>query len=355
MKDRKGFYGYLYGMFFLVLIACSSQKNLPVQPLIVYPPLPDTARIQYLTSISSSDNTTIQRSKFSEFVLGEDESKQIKKPYGVAIHKGKIYVCDSGLGGLEIIDLNKKTFDYFLPEGAGQLRLPLNCFVDEDGNLFVADGERQQVVAYSITGTYISCFGEAENFRPTDVFVYKDEIWVTNVLDNHIYVYRKGTYSLLKKIPDVEKGEPGFLYQPTNLIVSDDKVYVSDMGDFNIKMYDHEGQFIKSFGSHGTQVGQFVRPKGIAVDRDKNIYVVDAGFENTQIFDEDGNLLMFFGGPYKGPGDLWLPAKVIIDYDNLSHFQHYVDPGYTLKYLVLVTSQFGPDKLNIYGAVEPKR
>jgi hypothetical protein len=26
-----------------------------------------------------------------------------------------------------------------------------------------------------------------------------------------------------------------------------------------------------------------------------------------------------------------------------------------LKYLILVTSQFGPDKLNIYGAVEMKK
>ena len=156
-------------------------------------------------------------------------------------------------------------------------------------------------------------------------------------------------------MPELDKEDPGFLFQPTNLFVTQDLVYVSDMGDFNIKMFDHEGQYVKSLGSHGTRTGQFVRPKGIAVDRDTNLYVVDAGFENTQIFDTDGNLLLFFGGPYKGPGDLWLPAKVVIDYDNLDYFRKYVDPGYDLKYLVLVTSQFGPDKLNIYGAIEKKK
>ena len=354
MKKQEIIRRYLYGILFLVFVACSSQKNMPVQSTVVYPPLPDTARIQYLTSISSSDNTTIQRSKFSTFVLGKQESKQIKKPYGVAIRDGKIYVCDSGLGGLEIIDLEKKTFDYFLPEGAGALRLPLNCFVDDEGSLYVADGERQQVVVFSKTGEFISCFGDAEKFRPTDVFVWKDKIWVTNVLDNHIYIYQKGDHSFIKKFPEVEKGQPGFLYQPTNLYVTDDQVYVSDMGDFNIKIFDHDGRFIRSLGTHGTQTGQLVRPKGIAVDRDSNIYVVDAGFENTQIFDREGKLLLFFGGPYKGPGDLWLPAKVVIDYDNLAFFEKYVDPEYSLKYLVLVTSQFGPDKLNIYGAVELK-
>src|SRR5208337_3284128 len=110
---------------------------------------------------------------------------------------------------------------------------------------------------------------------------------------------------------------------------------------------------ITSIGSYGTGTGQFVRPKGIAVDKEMNLFVVDAGFENTQLFNNKGQLLMFIGGPYKGPGDMWLPAKVIIDYDNLKYFKKYVDPKYDLKYLVLVSNQYGPDKINIYGAISP--
>lgn len=355
MIFTKTLYRLLHGMLILALLSCASQKSVTKMPAVLYPPAPDTAHIQFLTTISNSDNTTTQRSAFSKFILGEQQSKQIKKPYGVAIRNGKIYVCDSGLGGLEIIDLDKKTFDYFLPEGVGQLRLPINCAVDEDGTLYVADGERQQIVVFDRTGNYLTSFGESANYRPTDVFIYGDTIWVANVLDNHIYVYKKGTYNLLNRFPDLEKGAPGFLYQPTNLYVTQGELFVSDMGDFNVKIFSHTGQFISSFGSHGTKTGQFVRPKGIAIDKDSNIYVVDAGFENTQIFNRDGNLLLFFGGPYKGPGDMWLPTKVIIDYDNLSYFQKYVDPGYSLKYLVFVTNQYGPDKLNIYGAVELKR
>jgi DNA-binding beta-propeller fold protein YncE len=355
MKNIKDLKLFLILVLIIVLGSCSSKKNAVNQASVVYPAAPDTARVQYLTSISNSDNTSIQRSAFAEFVVGKQESKQIKKPYGAAIRNGKIYVCDSGLGGLEIIDLEKKSFDYFLPEGPGQLSLPLNCFVEEDGSLYVADGERKQIVVFNSEGNYITCFGETENFRPTDVFIFGEKVWVASVLDNKVYVYDKGTYRLLYSFPDAEKGAPGFLYQPTNLFVTHDRLYVSDMGDFNIKVFSHDGQFLSSFGSHGTQVGQFVRPKGIAVDRDSNIFVVDAGFENAQIFNPDGNLLLYFGGPYKGPGDMWLPAKVVLDYDNLPYFQKYVDPGYDLKYLILVTNQYGPDKLNIYGAVEIKK
>ena len=109
---------------------------------------------------------------------------------------------------------------------------------------------------------------------------------------------------------------------------------------------------LASVGSYGRGLGEFVRPKGIAVDRESNLFVVDAGFENAQIFNKEGKLLMFFGGNYKGPGDMWLPAKVALDYDNLKYFQKYVDAAFKLKYLIFVTNQFGPDKLSIYGAVE---
>ncbi|MBK6839081.1 MAG: hypothetical protein IPG90_13205 [Bacteroidetes bacterium] len=49
-----------------------------------------------------------------------------------------------------------------------------------------------------------------------------------------------------------------------------------------------------------------------------------------------------------------IPAKVIVDYDNLSYFQKYVDPAFDLKYLVFVTSQYGPDLINVYGRVETR-
>ena len=63
---------------------------------------------------------------------------------------------------------------------------------------------------------------------------------------------------------------------------------------------------------------------------------------------------MFFGGPYQAHGDMYMPAGVEVDYLNLSYFKKYVAPGYDLKYLVLVTNQFGPDKLSIYGRIELK-
>ncbi len=234
--------------------------------------------------------------------------------------------------------------------------MPINCSVDpSNGWLYVADADRGQIVVFDAAGRYASSFGDAEQARPTDVFVDDARIWVSDLGQRRVRVFDKASLSELEGIPRTREDGPGRLYSPTNVYVRDDRVYVSDFGDFKVKVYSHNGDYLTSVGSYGRGLGQFARPKGIAVDRDLNLYVVDASFENVQVFDRDGRLLMFFGGPYEGPGNMWLPAKVVLDYDNLEYFRQYVHEGFELKYLILVTNQYGPDRVSVYGFVEPRK
>jgi DNA-binding beta-propeller fold protein YncE len=158
---------------------------------------------------------------------------------------------------------------------------------------------------------------------------------------------------MLYSFPEMEPGDPGYLYQPANLSAEGDFIYVSDMGDNKVKVFSADGRFIRSAGGYGSYAGQLMRPKGIAVDSVSNLYVVDAAFENVQIFNSLGNVLMFFGGPYKTHGDMWLPADVTISYTGLEYFNRFVDPRFSLEYLIFVTNQYGPDKLNVYGFLQP--
>ncbi|NOX90397.1 MAG: hypothetical protein GXO77_15410 [Calditrichaeota bacterium] len=340
----------------ILLSACSHRltKEVTLDNIVVYPSPPDTARIQFLTKFSNSVDITGERSPFLRYILGKDKGKPIIKPYGISIHKGKIYICDTMLGGLEIIDLEKRTFEYFRPGGMGLLKKPINCFVDEQGNLYVADTGRKQVVVFNPDLTYKGSFGDPRKMRITDVFVAGRGIWVSDMESHTVHVYLKDNYKHVYQFPVGKPKTDPFLSSPTNIFVTPDYVYVSDFGSFKIKVYERNGTYVRSIGSYGKALGQFVRPKGIAVDRDGLLYVVDAGFENVQIFDPNDQLLLFFGGSYEGPGDMWLPAKVIIDYDNLKYFEKYVYKGFKLKYLILVTNQYGPDKVNVYGFVEPR-
>jgi DNA-binding beta-propeller fold protein YncE len=323
--------------------------------LVIYPPPPDTTRIQYLTSISASSDIKRKQSAFSRFISGEEVPKPILKPYGVTVSDSKVYICDTGLGGLVVMDLAAKSFEYFVPTGKGQLQLPLNCAADDKGSLYVADGNRRQIVVFDNERKYVTAFGETgDSFRPTDVSVKGNRIYVASVKDQKIFVYDLETDSLLFSFPSMEPGDDGFLYQPTNLYVDQSLIYVSDLGDNKIKIYSTEGKFLSFNGGSGSFAGQLMRPKGVTVDNNANLYVVDAAFENVQIFNKDGKVLMSFGGPYKGHGDMYLPADVTISYTSLEYFSKFVDDSFDLEYIIFVTNQYGPDKVSVYGFVKPK-
>jgi DNA-binding beta-propeller fold protein YncE len=345
--------------YYLVLIVClfaacstklAQKKNEPV----FYPPAPEPARIQFLTRFSNSLDFQGEQGGLREFVVGKDAGKPIIKPYGISTSKGKLYIVDTILAGLEIVDLATKKFEYFQPEGKGKLRKPINCTTDEAGRLYIADTDRKDVVVFDAQGEYITNIGQGLLQKPTDVSVAGDKIYVSDIKLQKVEVFSRQDSTHQASLPLSELTSEQKLFSPTNIFVKDDQIYVSDFGDFKIKVYTLTGDFIRSVGTYGRALGQFARPKGLAVDPDKNLYVADAGFENVQIFNPEGQLLLFFGGTYKKPGDMWLPAKVHLDYENLEYFQQYVDSAFELKYLIFVSNQYGPDKITVYGFVTPK-
>ncbi len=336
-------------------LACASQSTLSFEP-VLYPAPPDTARVQFLTAINSSHDLGASASLWQQLVgTNEEEAKGIAKPYGIAMLNGKIYVCDTFINGLDIIDLEGQSLQFFQPGDAGRLMKPINCFVDDDEMLYVVDTQRREVVVFDSLGAYDGAFGGGGDVKPADVFVSEGRIWMTDVSSGQVRVYDRISREFLFAFPDAEPGTPESLTAPANIYVTWQGVYVSDVLVGKVNVYDRDGAYLRTVGSYGGGFGQFARPKGIAVDREENLYVVDAAFQNVQMFDSNGDLLMFFGGPGTDPGDMTLPAKVIIDYDNVKYFEQYVGNDLNLRYLILVTNQYGPQKVAVYGFVGPPR
>jgi hypothetical protein len=44
-----------------------------------------------------------------------------------------------------------------------------------------------------------------------------------------------------------------------------------------------------------------------------------------------------------------LPAAVKIDYDNVALFKRFAAPNFNVEYLILVTSQVAPNKIDVFG------
>ena len=126
-------------------------------------------------------------------------------------------------------------------------------------------------------------------------------------------------------------------------------LYVTDRVTAQISKFDAEGSFVRTFGRMGDAIASFVRPKGIAVDRENRIWVVDAGTHVCKIYNDEGRLLLYFGMVSNRPGMMYVPATVTLDYDNVDLFQEYAVEGAQLEFLVIITNQFGPHKISIYG------
>lgn len=335
--------------------ACFRQPALstPADPVIVYPDPPAQPRIQYLTSFSTSGDFKKPQSAFNKFIFGEENELAIIKPYGITVHKNKIYICDTGLGGLEILNMEDQTFEYFIPTGLGKLLLPVNCCLDERDFIYIADTKRSQVVVYNNEKKFETSITLDKNCKPTDVAVDGTTLYVCALDDHSIHTYDKYTGEFQGKFPETRTKGDGYLYQPANIAIDENLMYISDIGACKVLTFNKQQEYISSFGAPGQGYGQFTRPKGVDADKYGNVYVVDAAFENVQVFDPSGKLLTSFGGTYSGPGGMWLPAGIKIDDQHNSYFDPYVDQRFRLDYLIFVTNQYGPDKISVYGFVDP--
>jgi DNA-binding beta-propeller fold protein YncE len=172
-----------------------------------------------------------------------------------------------------------------------------------------------------------------------------------------VKVFNKADRSFLFSIPADNKTAKGKLLSPTNLALDEEqgRLLISDTGGNCVQIYDLDGNYIRGIGHAGVAPGMFARPKGIAVDRQGLIYVVDAATQVVQIFDMEGRLLLFFGqAGASTQGEVILPAAVKVDYDSVGYFQKFLTPGKQCEYLIYVTSQFGGQKVTVYGFLKQK-
>ena len=333
----------------LAVVGCSSATTNNQGP-VFYPALPERPRYQFLFGFTTEEDL-VGKSSFEEFLLGkEEETRALRKPYGVALWGSKLYIADTGLRRVVVVDLADKAFETLLGDaGPGKVEVPINISVTPDGHKWVADAGRGQVLQYDAKDGFVRAYGKKGQFKPTDVAVFGDYVYVCDVGDQEIEVLSRQTGAPLFKFGR-PGSDPGSFSFPTNLTVDGQgNVYVSDTGNFRIQKFDPKGKLLGKFGEVGDAPGTFTRPKGIDVDPDGRIYVVDAAFENVQVFDQEFRLLIGLGGPGLEPGNLYLPADVDITLDKAGIFKPYVDPRLNLRFVVLVVSQYGPRRINAYG------
>ncbi|MDI6717074.1 MAG: 6-bladed beta-propeller [Actinomycetota bacterium] len=211
--------------------------------------------------------------------------------------------------------------------------MPLNIAISNK-YLFVTDSGNKRVAILTRSGSFIASFSgfASELSQPIGVAIDKQKRIYVSMLrgsKGEIMVFSGNSDFLYRfpqnlgdgsAIPNATLGKPVSLFSAGNLL------YVTDVLDQDIKVYNLEGKLVLRFGRPGNKEGEFLYPNGIAVDKSGNIYVSDSNNARIQVFDKNGNFLYLFSGTEKDP--LSLPRGIAIDKQERLHvvdsFKHKV-------------------------------
>ncbi|HZA63171.1 MAG TPA: hypothetical protein VE573_09890, partial [Nitrososphaeraceae archaeon] len=94
-------------------------------------------------------------------------------------------------------------------------------------------------------------------------------------------------FNFAEKVPD--NTSQISIVQPEGVEVdSVGNVYVNDIEPNNIIKFSKNGSYILSWGSSGSDDGQFNHPHGNEIDQEGNVYITDQGNARVQKFTSDG-------------------------------------------------------------------
>ena len=188
--------------------------------------------------VASTDNKVQKFNRAGEVVksIGNKGRNfgEFDSPWGVRYHNLQVYVCDSGNGRIQVFDSNLNFVQSFGThgDGPGQLKQPWDMDLDAQGNIYVVNSDKKQVLVFSKDGQHLCHFD-----------------------------YRGHGTSL------------------AGLCVNGDYVYVTEFWSNGVSVFRTSGEFVHSFGR-----GVLWRSSGIAIDQDGFVFVCDTEHHCIQVF-----------------------------------------------------------------------
>ena len=201
--------------------------------------------------------------------------------------------------------------------GEGQFNKPMDVAVINE-RVFVSDTNKQRIQVFDYDGKFLKRFGEKGNGEGQFQFPYgiagdsQGNVYVADLYLGRISVFdQEGNF--LKYFT-----EEAVLDGPGDIVIKDDKLYVTDINKSKILVFNLAGEKLLEFGEPGRATGQMLAPNGIAVDDDGNMYVVDTGNSRVGVYGPEGNLINLFNGAPQGQQSVFVnPRGISIRGDTL--------------------------------------
>lgn len=157
--------------------------------------------------------------------------------------------------------------------GVGQLHSPNGIAIAPDGSMYVGDRDRDLILKYDATGTFLFEFGPADAYALA--FDHLGRLAATDVATASVRVFdQNGTPLFSFGGPGSGPGQFATNFGPSGIAVDGQGRYiVADLGNSRAQIFDQGGTFVSAFAQIVLPPGQIFGPHGVAVDAQDRIYL----------------------------------------------------------------------------------
>jgi len=276
LTQKKGFFEKLISF----IGGSETSKNWFVQPVGVTAYSSD---IVIVTDPGAHGIHVLNLEKKEYDFIGSTKFGALKSPVGCAFDdEGNLYVTDSERGSIIVFDSDLDAEK----EITSGLRRPTGIQI-AGGRIYVTDTGEHKIVVMTRDGKVISTFGRhgagAGEFNYPTFLAVRESISVIDALN-----YRIQTFDLSGKFGSTfgQLGDvAGRFVSPKGISLdSDGNRYIADALMDNIQIFNRAGQLLLIVGRKGRGDGEFMTPSGIFIDKNDRIYVVDGLNRRVEIF-----------------------------------------------------------------------
>lgn len=191
--------------------------------------------------------------------------------------------------------------------------------------LFLTDTPNNRIVEYSTDGVVLNEFGSAGGTdglfsEPTGLTTDSaGNIYVVDVSNHRVQVFQEnGTFIRKFGSNAVDPSDPYYLLFPKDVeVLSNGNIVVTSQNSQKIKIFSSVGVWISEFGINGTGDSEFSTPQYLTQALDGTIWVSDWGLKRLQHFTTDGTLVELIKNNGTSDGKFTTPYS--FDFDNLGN------------------------------------
>lgn len=179
------------------------------------------------------------------------------------------------------------------------------CGLTSDGCAKVENKNVNPIMKFDFDGNLVKSFGAGMFVAPHGIFVdEKGNLWLAdsnvpapeaclNLVGNTVREFTPAG-KLLMTINGPQGGKP-FTGLTEAIVAPNGDIYVADgheqPANNRILKFDRHGKYLMEWGTTGSGPRDLSTPHDLAVDKESRIYVADRGNSAVKVFDENGKLL----------------------------------------------------------------